>query len=143
MVKIRPAYISDLNEIVSMYKKVIKEVYPSKKLGSDFHFYKAVINWIDIGHDLIISENNNIVSGFCMSYVDNMGGLIAPIYYGSEIFVKPEYRKTKAFYLMQKNIIKTAQSKKMDLISDAIPEMLEIHKKLGGVLVTQRNIKEF
>jgi len=143
MVTIRPAFTSDINELVSMYKEVIKKVYPGKKLGSDYHFYKVVINWIDSGHDIVVTENNGIISGFCMGYVDNMSGLIAPVYYGSEIFVKSEYRNTRAFYLMQKNIIKTAQSKKMDLISDAIPEINHIHKKLGGVLVTLRNIKEF
>lgn len=143
MVKIRPAYTSDLCEIVSMYKEVIKNVYPKKALGSDYHFYKVVINWIDAGYDIIISENNGIVSGFSMSYVDNMSGLIAPVYYCSESFVKPEYRGTKAFYLMLENIKKIAQSKNMSLVSDAIPDLIEIHKKVGGVLVTQRHIKEF
>ena len=143
MVTIRPAFTSDINELVLMYKEVIKKVYPGKKLGSDYHFYKAVINWIDSGHDIVVTENNGIISGFCMSYVDNMGGLITPVYYCSEIFVKQEFRKTKAFFLIIKNVENIARTKKMDLISDAIPEVIKLHEKIGGVLVTQRNIKEF
>ena len=40
---------------------------------------------------------------------------------------------------MQKNIIKTAQSKNINLIADAVPTINKIHKKLGGVEVITRH----
>jgi len=143
MVKIRPAYTSDLNEIVAMYKEIIKTVHPNKKLGSDYHFYKKVISWIDLKYDLVISENDGKISGFSLSFVDDMSGLVPPMYYGAEIYVKPEYRHTKAFYLLIKNGIEIAKSKNMDLISDAVPAIADIHKKLGGVPLTIRHERKF
>jgi len=143
MVNIRPAYTSDLNEIVAMYKEIIKTVHPDKKLGSDYHFYKKVISWIDLKYDLVISENDGKISGFSLSFVDDMSGLVPPMYYGAEIFIKPEYRHTKAFYMLSKNVIEIARSKDMDLISDAVPAIADIHKKLGGVPLTIRHERKF
>lgn len=140
---IRPAFTKDLHEIAFMYRELLKDFYPINSLGSDYHFYKAVISWIDNGNDIVVSEKDNIVTGFYMAYVDNMGGLTQATYYCSELFIKKEFRKSRAFYLLQKNLILTAKTKKLNLIADAVQDIEGIYKKLGGVKTSTRYIKEY
>lgn len=140
---IRPAYTKDINELVSMYKELIKSVHPKRKIGSDYHFYKAVISWIDLGFDIIVTEKNGVVSGFYMAYVDDMDGLTQSVYLCSELFIKPEYRKSKAFYLLKENLYQTAKHKKLILIADAVKDIQPIYKKLGCKETLIRYEKDF
>lgn len=137
MVQIRSAYTSDLHEIVAMYKDLVKIVFPNRKIGSDFHFYNVVISWINAGHNIVISENNGKISGFYLSYVDDMQGLTEPVYYVAELYIKPQYRKTKAFYLMFENIKASAKAKKMKLVCDAVEGITPIYEKFAKPLLTR------
>lgn len=136
--KIRPAYTRDINEIVSMYKDLISGIYPNRELGSDYHFYKAIIRWIDSRYDIIVTEKNGLITGFYMAHVNDMSGLTQPVYYCAELYIKPNFRKSRAFYLMQKNIIKTAKHKNLILVADAVPSIKPIYKKLGAVATLTR-----
>ena len=141
--KLRPAYTKDINEIVAMYKDLISIVYPSRKLGSDYHFYKVVISWIDHGHNIFIVEHENIAVGFYLAYVDNMNGLTEPVYYVQELFIKEDFRKTKAFYMMLENIKATVKKLNILLVCDAVPGILSIYHKFSTNPVLQKFEKRF
>ena len=105
--------LDEYEEVVDMYYEFTKEVYINRKIGSKYFFYKNVINWINTNKDVIIAKNNNDITGFSMSYTDNSSGTLDTIYQTIIVYVKPEYRKSRAAYLMYKNVSDLANEKKI------------------------------
>lgn len=104
MIKLREITLEDYEEVVKMYFDFTTEVFSDKrKISPIYFFYKEVTNWINSNKHIILAYEGNKVLGFSFSYVDNFNGLTEDIYNCEIAYVKPEYRKTRAAYLLYKN----------------------------------------
>ena len=104
MTTLRQATLNDFEELVSMYKELIKIVYHNCKLSDDIFFYGAVIEWFRQKKDIIVAEVDGKVAGFTLAYVENLQ-IIEPYYFGDIAYVKPEFRNTRAAYLLYNNVV--------------------------------------
>ena len=112
--------LSDYEEVVQMYHDFTAEVYPDRKIGQMYFYYKSVIEWIATKKDIVIVKKDDTIVGFTMSYVDANGGLTEPLYQGVIAYVKPDYRNTRAAYLIYKNVSDVANEKKLTLVSSCL-----------------------
>ena len=124
--------LSDFEETVQMYYEFTKEVYPDRKIGEKYFFYKEVMSWVNKQNDVIIVKKDGIAVGFSMAYVDTNSGLTESIYSGVIAYVKPDYRKTRAGYLLYKNVSECANDKKMilmanGLVTNGVSNMIKKH----------------
>ena len=101
---LRPATLGDFTELVTMYKDLIKTVYHDMKLSDDIYFYGAVIEWFKKGKDIIIAEQDGVIAGFTLAYVENLQ-IIEPYYFGDIAYIKPEFRKTRCAYMLYNNVV--------------------------------------
>lgn len=101
---IREYTTEDFEEVVDMYYKMCLEVYPHRKFKSKQYFYANVINWINWKYDIMVTEKDGNITGFIMCYFDSMGGIVEDYYQLECYYVKPEYRKTRALYLMYNTV---------------------------------------
>lgn len=127
MVTIRAYNPNDFEEIVDMYYKMIHEVYPHRQFKSKQYFYRNVMRWLDLNYDIMITEKDGVITGFCMCYYDSMGGICDDFYQAECVYVKPEYRKTKSAYLMYHSVMIYADKMGL-LISTNAAETTESHK---------------
>ncbi len=139
MVIVREYQESDFEEVVEMYYQMCLVVYPHREFKSKQFFYKQVLDWIDYNYDIIITEDEGIVTGFSMCYVDSMGGITEDYYQGECIYVKPEYRKGRSAYLMYATNISYANKMGYILSTNAsdITESSKISAKLGLKVFTK------
>jgi len=130
---------SDFEEVVEMYYQMCIDVYPHRQFKSKQFFYKNVMNWIEWNYDIIVTEKENIITGFALSYVDSMGGITEDFYQGECIYVKPEHRKSRSAYLMYHTFINYAKKMGYILSTNAsdITESSHIAKKLGIKVFTK------
>ena len=130
---------SDFEEVVEMYYQMVLEVYPHREFKPKQHFYKNVLYWIANYYDIIVTEDDGIITGFSMCFVDNMGGITDDYYQGECIYIKPEYRKGRSAYLMYHTNMNVADSMGYILSTNAsdITESSGISKKLGIKLFTK------
>ena len=112
--------IRDFEETVSMYYDFTMEVYPERQIGERYFFYKEVMSWIANRRDVILVKKNDTIVGFSLSYIDQNNGLTESVYNGVIAYVKPEYRKTRAGYLLYKNISDYAKEKKLTLVANGL-----------------------
>ena len=124
--------ITDYEEVVDMYYEFTKEVYPDRQIGYRYFFYKEVMKWINHGNDIVVVKNDNGIVGFSMAYVDDNNGLTEPIYNGVLAYVKPEYRKTRAAYLLYNNVYSLARDKNLivnanGLVTNGVSDMIKKH----------------
>lgn len=138
MVKIREYQESDYEEIVDMYYELIKMLYPNHTIKSKQHFHMNVINWLNWNYDIIVTYNEEAITGFSMCYVDSMGGIVEDYYQGEIIYIKPEYRKGRSAYLIYHTNMAYAESRGMILATNAsdITESSGISAKLGDKIYT-------
>ena len=139
MVTIRAFKDTDFEEVVDMYYKLVHDVYPHRTFKAKAYFYKNVLNWIEWNYDIIITEDNGVVSGFAMCYVDSMGGICEDYYEGECIYVKPKYRKGRSAYLMYHTNMNYAEKMGYILSTSAsdVTESSHISAKLGTKLFTK------
>ena len=104
MTTLRQATLNDFEELVGMYKELIKIVYHNCKLSDDIFFYGAVIEWFRQKKDIIVAEVDGEVAGFTLAYVENLQ-IIEPYYFGDIAYVKPKFRKTRVAYLLYNNVV--------------------------------------
>ena len=114
---LRPFFLSDYDSVVDMYYEFVKEVFSNRKIGDRYFFSKAVMNWINTGKNIVVVEHNDEIVGFSMAFVDDNGGLTEPFYHGEVIYIKHNFRKSKAAYLLYNNGVEVA--KDLGLISTA------------------------
>ena len=101
---LRKFNLDDFEEVVNMYYEFTKEVFGSTRtISPKYFFYKKVMDWINSGKHIILACKDDIVVGFTMCYVDEFDGLTSKIYTCEIAYVKPEYRKTRAAYMLYKN----------------------------------------
>lgn len=118
---LRQFNLDDFEEVVDMYYNFNIEVYGKfRKIGSKYFYYKAVTEWINTDKHIILAVNNeNKVVGFSLCFIDDVGGLTEPIYNCGIAYVKPQYRNTRASYLLYKNGYSKAQELNMNIYSSA------------------------
>ena len=130
---------TDFKEVVNMYYELTKEVYSHRKIAHIDNFYKAVNEWIDCNYDIIIIEKDGIVAGFGVAYIDSMGGLLENYYLLDNVYIKPEYRKTRSLYFIVQYCLHYAQSQGYVLAGNAsdITESSRISAKFGLKVFTR------
>jgi hypothetical protein len=103
MIELSKFQLSDYEQVVNMYYEFTKEVYPNRKIGERYFFYKVVQKWINDGADIVIATEGVIPIGFSVCYKDEFGGLTESIYQCDIAYVKPHKRKSRAAYLLFNN----------------------------------------
>ena len=117
MIKLHKFNIDDYEELVNMYYNFTKEIYSSRKIGSKYFFYRKVSDWINASYDIILAKDGSKVVGYTLCHVDDMLGLTETVYDCEMAYVKPEYRKGRAAYLMYKNAYAYAKEKGLTITS--------------------------
>ena len=116
---LRPATLKDYEEIVAMYKELLKAVYPHIKLGEDIFIYGAVQSWYQTKKDIVLCENKDgIITGFTMAYIEEIG-VVEPYYFGDIAYVKQEFRKGRSAYLLYNNVVTFSKRLGIPLIAKA------------------------
>lgn len=132
-----PFRVEFYEELVDMFYNFTTEIYGSnRRIGSKYFFYKAVDKWIEDEKDIILCIKSNYdIIGFTVSYVDSNNGLTENIYFGDICYVKPEHRKTRASYLLYKNVVSYGSNDlKLNVVANGrvengIDNMIEKHFK--------------
>ena len=132
MIILRKFTLKDYEELVDMYYSFCIEIYSDRKIGYKYSFYKAVDSWIQKKNDIILAVDGDAIVGFSMCYVDNMDGLTEPVYNADMAYVKEEYRKSRAGYLLFKNGYDYANDIGLKLVSlgrveNGVDKMIEKH----------------
>lgn len=120
MIKLRTAKLADYEELVAMYKELLKVVYHGMQPGEDIFIYGAVQNWYQRNSDIVIAykEEDDTITGFSCSYVEDIG-VVQPYYYGDLLYIKPEFRKGKSAYLLYNNVVNYAKKRGLPVIAKA------------------------
>ena len=124
--------LKDYEEVVDMYYNFMKEVYPERIIGERYFFYKEVMSWINNSRNVILVKKGSITVGFSMAYLDQNSGLTEAVYNGVIAYVKPEYRKTRAAYLLYKNMSDVAEENNLTvvangLVTNGVSDMISKH----------------
>ena len=124
-------------EIVNMYYNFNNEVYGSfRKIGSKYFYYKAVQSWInDNKHIVVACNKEGTVTGFSLCFVDDFYGLTESIYNCELCYVKPDYRNTRASYLLYNNGFSVAKELGLNIsssgrIENNVDKLMEKHFNL-------------
>lgn len=116
---LRPAKLSDYSELVQMYKKLIEATYDGMALGEEIFFYGIVTDWFRTNKNVVICETDDgKIAGFTLAYMEDIS-VVEPYYYGDIAYVKPEYRKTRAAYLLYNNVVQYGKSLGVRVIAKA------------------------
>lgn len=132
MIRLRKFSLGDYEDVVDMFYEFCKEVYNNRKIGYKYAYYMIISDWIKNKCDIIVAEDEGKIIGFTMSRIDNMNGLTEPIYNGEYAFVYKEYRKTRAAYLLYKNVVDYAKQIGLKLVSNGrvengVSDMIQKH----------------
>ena len=121
-------------DVVDMFYNFTREIFGDKRrIGSKYFFYKEVNRWIEESRDIIISvSDDGKITGYSMSYIDRNQNLTETIYNGEMAYVKPEYRKTRAAFMLYKNVVEYAKELNLNLIANGrvennVDSMIEKH----------------
>lgn len=101
-------------DVVGMYFDMTKEIYPHKRIGNKQNFYREVDSWTLNGSDLTLVISKGDVVGFSKSFVDYHHGLWEPDYHTELLYIKPDYRKTRALSVLANDIVRLAKSNGLD-----------------------------
>lgn len=118
MYSLKTFKLDSYEELVSMFYDMYCEIYHDRKIGLKYRYYQKVIEWIEKNHNIIVCYKDNIAVGFTLSYMVQ-DGLTEPYYFGELAYVKPEYRKTRASYMLYKNVVNYAEELGMLLVSNS------------------------
>lgn len=139
MVTIREYKPTDFEEVVDMYYKMCHEVYPHRQFKDKQYFYSNVLRWLDWNYDIMVTEVNEVLTGFILCFEDSMGGIVDDYYQIECVYIKEHYRKGRSLYLMVNTAIEYANSKKYILSGNAsnITESSKISSKYGVNVLTK------
>jgi hypothetical protein len=112
--------LRDYEDVVDMYYEFTKEVYPDRQVGERYFFYKEVMEWIANRNDVIIARKDDTIVGFSLGYMDENVGLTNPFYNSVIQYVKPKYRKTRAGYMLIKNVDSLAKELGLPLMANGL-----------------------
>ena len=122
--ELRKAEYDDYEAIVAMYYDLVETVYPERKLAPMMYFYKLVASWFDdqnANHIRVVEKDGELVA-FSLATFDNVQGVTETVYHADIAYVKPEYQKTRAGYLMYMDIVNWSIQNGFVLQTSAIPE---------------------
>ena len=141
MTKIRPFLLTDFEGLVDMYYDFTKEVYPNRKVGNRYFFYKAVQKWIASEADVVISIVDGNISGFSMCYEDMFGGLTETVYQCDICYVRERYRKGRSAYMLYNNSYSYAKDKGLIVnvsarVENGVDKLVASHFKLTETFKT-------
>ena len=120
--EIRKANYDDYEELVEMYYALIHDVYPERKKAPKMYFFQQVINWFQPYFHIRIATKNDTIMGFTLCSFDNSNGVTETIYHADISYIKPEYRKTRAAFLLYMDIVHWAIDNNYVLQTASIPE---------------------
>lgn len=136
--KLRRFNLDDYEEVVEMFYEFNKEVFGEiRTINPKYFYYKEVIAWINSSKHIVLSvDNNDIVTGFTLCYVDNFNSLTSSIYNCEYAYVKPKYRKGRSAYMLYKNGDKVAKELGLNLftngrVENGVSDMIEKHFNLN------------
>lgn len=145
MIELSKFQLSDYEQVVNMYYEFTKEVYPNRKIGERYFFYKVVQKWINDGADIVIATEGMIPIGFSVCYKDEFGGLTEPIYQCDIAYVKPHKRKSRAAYLLYNNAYEYAKQLGLKVstsgrTSNKVDKMMMKHFNLTQTFTTLEGV---
>ena len=118
-----------IKEITLMYMSLIKIVYPDRIHSAETVYKGIVLRWLVQQQRVSIIEKENEIIGFSVIGWHNVGGA-TDWYLDAEIsFVKEEYRKSRAAYIMYKDGIDYAISEGLGIMSTSNPDSSPIIQK--------------
>ena len=117
--KLRPALLSDFEELVKMFTDLIETVYEGFRVNEPIFFYATVEKWYHAKKDIIVCENaDGIITGFSVAYLED-AGFIEPYYMGDLAYVKPEFRKGRTAFMLYNNVVDYATQQGLPVIAKA------------------------
>jgi len=119
MVKIRRYEDKDFEEVLLMYYDLATMLYNNHNIKPIEDFKQNVENWIIWDYDIMLTYNNDEVTGFTLCYFDNMGGIVDYFYQFEIAYIKEKYRKGRSAIAMYNHIVNYAQDKGMILAANA------------------------
>jgi len=142
-----PFSLEFYEDLVDMHHKFVMEVFGDKRrISPKYFFYKEVQKWIQEGHEIVLVVNDSEVAGYTMSYIDDYNGLTEPVYNGEIAYVKPEYRKTRAGYLLYNNVSQRAKDLNLNIMANGrvenmVDKMIEKHFSAEKTFITFERTK--
>lgn len=145
--RLRRFLMDDYEDVANMLHLFYKEVFSDKrKIGSKYFFYKEVNNWINSRKDIIIAEDKDFnIVGFSLCYKDDCGGLTETVYTCDYCYIKEEFRKTRAAYMLYTNGYNYAKESKLNLVTNGrvengVSKMMNKHFDLTSMFINyERN----
>lgn len=102
--RLRKFCLQDYEAVTDMLVLFFEEVYSDRKLGYKYSFYKTVDSWIKEDRDIVVIEQDNKLVGFSEAFIDRCNGMTEPVYNCEYLYVREEYRNSKAAYMLYNNI---------------------------------------
>ena len=119
MMKLRPARLSDYEELVQMFKALIETVYDGFEIGEDIFMHGTVQQWFKDQKDIVICvTEDGEIAGFTLGYIEDIG-IVHPYYFGDLAYVKPEYRRGRSAYMLYNNLVEYADGQGLPLMAKA------------------------
>lgn len=130
---------SDFEEVVQMYYNMCIEAYPHRQFKEKQYFYNNVMRWLSYNYDIMIVEKNNDIVGFSLCYYDSLGGIVEDFYNMECVYIKEQYRKSRALYLIVMTAINYCDKMGLILSGNAsdVTESSKISSKYGIKLFTK------
>ena len=142
--ELRKARTQDYVEVTKMFIDFLTESYPDRSVTSEISCYKLVMSWFEQNSDIVLAIKDSTIIGFTLAYIDTNGGTLSAVYRAEIAYVKPEFRYTRAAYLLMINVIKLAQTHNLSVVSKGTMynNVHKLHAKLGATpLFTEALIK--
>jgi GNAT superfamily N-acetyltransferase len=131
-----------------MFYNFTREIFGDKRrVNPKYFFHKEVQRWIEEGKDIVlaISDNGDVV-GYSMAFVDKNQFLTEAVYNGEMAYVYPEYRKTRAAFMLYKNVVEYAKEQNLNLVANGrvengVDAMIEKHFDCNKTFVSYERRK--
>lgn len=135
---IRKMNIDDYEEVVDMFYSFITEVFSDKrKISPKYFYYKEVMSWINLNKDVIIAYKDSTIVGFSMCYLDEFNGLTERVYTCEYAYVKPEYRNSRAAYMLYNNAYSYGKEKGLNIVTNG-----RIQNGVSNMMAKHFDLKE-
>lgn len=143
--KLRSCLIHEQITVAAMYREMIKEVYPTRKIGDPEAFAAKALEWFtDPQMEIYVTDTDGVISGFSASCVDRCEGLTSPIYNVMAVYVKPKFRNSKSAYMLYNMASMRAFYLKLPLYGIAFGEDAQgLAIKMGGSIRASEFEREF
>ncbi len=116
---IRIATLDDYEEICEMYRELLYITYEGMEIGKKIHTDQCVYAWFMANRDInvTVSEDGEI-TGFTVAFIQNLM-VVESYYYGDLAFVKEDFRRSRAAYLLYNAIVERAKILELPIMAKA------------------------